>query len=255
MTASRSRLPIWLLIAIGLGMTIGVTVAVFPLGRHLLVFVIVLSGLAWLLRTASDWVAEHAGPQRGMVILGLVLFGAWFALAAAGPRQLQNFGFGPLRVPSEPPDPFELRPAGSRGPLSSLGSPSPDEEPRSPLGDLLRRDPSPEPETPEAPADGRRGTPRVTLHLSSGVSRAGEGVVLIAQLRGDGRPVRGYIEFLVGDEVVDCRLARVQGDTSQAEFRLVGMKPGTYSLRARYSGSRSFENAESATVQHRVADK
>ena len=80
-------------------------------------------------------------------------------------------------------------------------------------------------------------------------------MVLIAQLRGDGRPVRGYIEFLVGDEVVDCRLARVQGDTSQAEFRLVGMKPGTYSLRARYSGSRSFENAESVTVQHRVADK
>jgi hypothetical protein len=254
---ARSRFSLWLLLPIGVGTAAGVAVAVFPLGRHLLVFAVTLSGLAWLLRTASDWMAEHAGPQRGIVVLGVLLFGTWLALVIAPPPQLESLGFHPLREGEEPADPYALPPAGSRGPFAGLQNPPEDVDPIEPLKQLVTPPPAPPPprEPPVPPADGSRGTPAVMMQLSSSVSRAGEGLVLVARVQGDGRPVRGYVEFLVDDVVVDRRLVRVEGTASQAEFRLVGLKPGAHGLRARFRGSRSFNPADSPLVQHRVVEK
>jgi len=67
----------WVVIPAALGSAIGIFVVVVPWGRHILVFGLVVSGLAWLLRVAGDWTAEHAGPQRGVVLIGSVLFGTW----------------------------------------------------------------------------------------------------------------------------------------------------------------------------------
>ena len=242
-TPSRPRRSLWLLVPVVVGTAAGIAVAVFPIGRHLLVFAVVLSGLSWLLRIASDWMAEHAGPQRGIVALGVVLFGTWLALVIASPRQLEELGFGPLRTPAEPADPYALPPAGSRGPLATLQGAPPDDDEVDPLKKMLTpaRPPPPPSEPPAPPADGSPGTPDVAIQLSSSVSRAGEGVVLVARVQGDGRPVRGYLEFLVDEVVVDRRLVRVQGAVSQAEFRLVGLKPGAHALRARFRGSRTVQ--------------
>jgi hypothetical protein len=92
----------------------------------------------------------------------------------------------------------------------------------------------------------------VTLRLSSSVSTFGEGVVLIAEVAGDGRPVHGQMAFVADGRIVDQRTLRVQGVSSQIEFRLAGLAAGTHSLQARYLGSRTFAAVDSAPVEHRV---
>lgn len=247
---------LWVLIPVIAGTALGVAVAVLPWGRYLLVFTLVVSGLAWVLRIASDWLVEQAGPQRGMAMLAVILFGTWLVLAVASPAPLRELGFGPIKVGSEPPDPYALPPAGSRRPLNSLKEPSEPIDPVEPLKELIRPDPEyTEPDAPVPPADGRQGTPSLSLRLSSSQSTAGDGLVLIAEIRGDGRPVRGYIEFMVGDRVVERRLLRVQGLASQTEARITGLAPGTYDIRARYQGSRSFSPAESERLPHRVVPR
>ena len=122
-----------------------------------------------------------------------------------------------------------------------------------PLRDLITPEPTYQaPEAPAPPADGHRGRPRVTLRLSSSVSTFGEGVVLIAEVAGDGRPVHGQMAFVADGTIVDQRTLRVQGVSSQIEFRLVGLAAGTHSLQARYLGSRTFAAVDSAPVEHRV---
>ena len=122
-----------------------------------------------------------------------------------------------------------------------------------PLRDLVTPAPTYQPPAPPTPpADGRRGTPRVTLRLSSSVSRLGEGVVLIAEVTGDGRAVHGQVAFLADGTVVEQRTLRVQGVASQIEFRLVGLAAGTHALQAKYLGSRTFAAVDSAPVEHRV---
>ena len=85
-----------------LGSATGILVAVVPWGRYVLVFGLVVSGLAWLLRVAGDWAVEHAGPQRGVVLIGSVLFGTWLLMALNPPGPLRGIGFGPIRQASEP---------------------------------------------------------------------------------------------------------------------------------------------------------
>ena len=80
----------------------------------MLVFALIVSGLAWLLRIASDWFGEHMDPQRGVVTLGAILFGSWLVLVVTSPGPLRGLGFGPLQLASEPPDPYAIAPAGSR---------------------------------------------------------------------------------------------------------------------------------------------
>jgi hypothetical protein len=92
----------------------------------------------------------------------------------------------------------------------------------------------------------------VSLRLSSSVSTFGEGVVLIADVAGDGRPVHGQVAFVADGRVVDQRTLRVQGVASQIEFRLVGLAAGTHTLQVKYLGSRAFAAADSAPVEHRV---
>ena len=91
-----------------LGSAIGILVAVVPWGRYVLVFGLVVSGLAWLLRVAGDWIVEHAGPQRGVVLIGSVLFGTWLLMAMNPPGPLRNVG---IRADSPGP-----RAPGSRTP-------------------------------------------------------------------------------------------------------------------------------------------
>jgi hypothetical protein len=76
--------------------------------------------------------------------------------------------------------------------------------------------------------------------------------VLVADATGDGRAVHGAIAFVADGKVVDERPLRVQGVTSQIEYRLVGLAPGTHTLQARYLGSRVFAVAESPAVTHLV---
>ncbi len=92
----------------------------------------------------------------------------------------------------------------------------------------------------------------MTLRLSSSMSRLGEGVVLIAEVTGDGRAVHGQVAFLADGTVVDQRTLRVQGVASQIEFRLVGLAAGTHALQVKYLGSRTFAAVDSAPVEHRV---
>ena len=244
----------WVVIPGVLGSAIGIFVAVVPWGRHVLVFGLVVSGLAWLLRVAGDWIVERAGPLRGVVLIGSVLFGSWLLMALNPPAQVRDAGFGPIRQAREPKDPYALPPAGSRSVIPNLKDPSEPIDPVQPLRDLIRPEPTYEPPAPPTPpADGRRGTPRVTLRLSSSASTFGEGVVLIAEVAGDGRTVHGQVAFVADGAVVDERTLRVQGITSQIEFRLVGLAPGSHSLQAKYLGNRTFAPMDSTPVEHRVA--
>ena len=236
-----------------LGSAAGILVAVVPLGRYVLVFGLVVSGLAWVLRVAGDWIVEHAGPQRGVILIGSVLFGSWLVMALSPPAPLRDVGFGPIRQAREPKDPYALPPAGSKSVIPSLRDPGEPIDPVQPLRDMVAPDRSYRPPAPPAPpADGRRGTPQVTLRLSSSVSRFGEGVVLIAEVTGDGRAVHGQVAFIADGKVVEQRTLRVQGVASQIELRLVGLAAGTHALQVKYLGSRTFAAVDSAPVEHRV---
>lgn len=240
-------------VPIVIGSVAGLLVVVLPWGRLLLVFGLVVSGLAWLLRVAGDWIIDRAGPQRGVVLIGTVLFGSWLVMALSPPEPLRGVGFGPIHQPSEPRDPYAIPPAGSKGVIPNLKDPSEPIDPVQPLRDLVTPAPTYQPPAPPTPpSDGRLGTPRVTLRLSSSVSGSGEGVVLIAEVAGDGRPVHGPIAFVADGKVVDERTLRVQGIASQIEFRLTGLAVGLHTLQARYLGSRTFVAVDSAPVEHRV---
>jgi hypothetical protein len=95
------------------GVIAGVAAASVPGGRDLLGFAMAVSGLAWVLRVASDWFAERAGPQRGTLLLASVLFGMWLVLALSAPGPLRRMGFGPLRLEPSDQDPYAIPPAGS----------------------------------------------------------------------------------------------------------------------------------------------
>jgi hypothetical protein len=244
----------WIVLPAILGTLTGIFVVVVPWSREILALVFVLAGFAWLLRIAGDWIVDHAGPQRGVVVIGSVLLGTWLIMALAPPGPLRRAGFGPIRTTREPKDPYALPPAGSTGgPLRGLEKPGEAVDPVKPLRDLVTPEPVYQPPPlPEPPADGRRGKPRITLRLSSSQSAFGEGVVLVADVSGDGRTVRGDVEFVADGKVLERRTLRVQGTGSQMEFRLVGLEPGTHVLQARYLGSRTYFQGDSAPIEHRV---
>ena len=254
--ADRSLLR-WIVVPCLLGSATGILVVVVPWGRYVLVFGLIVSGLAWLLRVAGDWIVERAGPQRGVVLIGSVLFGTWLIMALNPPRPLRGVGFGPIHQAREPKDPYALPPAGSKSIIPNLKDPNePPIDPVQPFRDLVTPEPTYEPPAPPTPpADGRQGTPRVVLRLSSSVSTFGEGVVLIAEVAGDGRAVHGQVAFVADGTVVDQRTLRVQGVASQIEFRLVGLAAGRHTLQARYPGSRTFAAVDSAPVEHRVNER
>jgi hypothetical protein len=235
------------------GSAAGILVTVVPWSRHVLVFGLIVSGLAWLLRVAGDWIVERAGPQRGVVLIGSVLFGTWLVMAISPPSSLRAIGFGGIPYAREPKDPYALPPADGEPVIPGLKMPAQTIDPVKSLRDFVVPTPGYQPKpAPTPPADGRIATPRVTLRLSSSVSRLGEGVVLIAEVAGDGRPVHGPVTFVADGVEVDRRTLRVQGVASQIEFRLVGLRPGSHRLQAKYLGSPTFATAESATVEHRV---
>jgi hypothetical protein len=251
--AQRSVLK-WIVGPAILGTLTGIFVVVVPWSGAVLALVFAIAGLAWLLRIAGDRIVDIAGPQRGVVAIGGVLLGAWLIMALAPPEPLRRIGFGPLRMASEPKDPYALPPAGSRGdPLRNLNPSAEPIDPVKPLRDLVTPEPSYQPpEAPAPPADGSRGKPRVTLRLSSSQSAFGEGLVLVADVTGDGRAVRGEVQFVADGKVVDRRPLRVQGRGSQMEYRLVGLEPGTHVLQVRYLGSRTYFEADSPAIEHRV---
>jgi hypothetical protein len=251
--AGRRSVLHWVVIPGLLGSAIGIFVVVVPWGRYILIFGLIISGLAWALRVAGDRIVERAGPQRGVVLIGSVLFGTWLLMALNPPGPLRGIGFGPIRQAREPQDPYALPPAGSRGVIPNLKDPNEPIDPVQPLRDLITPEPTYQPpKAPTPPADGRQGTPRVTLRVSSGVSRIGEGVVLIAEVTGDGRAVHGQVAFLADGTVIEQRTLRVQGIASQIELRVVGLTAGTHALRVKYLGSRTFAAVDSAPVEHRV---
>jgi hypothetical protein len=251
--AEQRSLVRWVVIPGVLGSAIGILVAVVPWGRYVLVFGLVVSGLAWLLRVAGDWIIERAGPLRGVVLIGSVLFGTWLVMAISPPAPLRDVGFGPIHEAREPKDPYALPPAGPTSVIPSLKDPSEPIDPVQPLRDLVTPERTYQPSAPPAPpTDGRRSTPRVTLRLSSSMSRFGEGVVLIAEVTGDGRAVHGQVAFVADGAVVEQRTLRVQGVASQIELRLVGLAAGTHALQVKYLGSRTFAAVDSAPVEHRV---
>jgi hypothetical protein len=243
----------WIVLPAILGSLTGVLVVVVPWSHYVLVFAVIVSGLAWLLRIASDWLVERAGPQRGVVLLGTVLFGSWLMMAIAPPGPLRSLGFKPIHTAREEKDPYALPPAGSRTTIPNLKDPGEPIDPVQPLRDLVAPAPTYEPKPPPTPpADGRQGSARLVLRLSSSQSSSGEGVVLIAEATGDGRAVRGTIVFVAdGKDVAESPL-RVQGVTSQIEYRLTGLAVGSHTLQARYLGSRIFPAVDSEPVTHLV---
>jgi hypothetical protein len=246
----------WILIPGVLGSVTGILVVVVPWSRYLLVFGLIVSGLAWVLRVGGDWIVERAGPTRGVVLIGTVLFGTWILMALNPPGPLRGMGVGSIRSEREPKDPYALPPAGSKGVIPSLKDPSEPIDPIKPLKELVTPEPTYHPAPPPTPpADGRRGTAKVTLRLSSSQSAFGEGLVLIAEVAGDGRAVHGIVEFVADGKPVEQRTLRVQGITSQIEYRLAGLPVGLHTLQARYLGSRTFPAGDSAQVQHRVVGR
>ena len=250
------RWILWVVAPAVLGLIAGGSVAAIPWARHMLGLAMAISGLAWVLRVASDWFAEHAGPKRGVAMLGSILLGAWLVLAVSSPGPLRSLGFGPILVPPPERDPYEIPPAGSRRPLESLQEPVEPVDLKSLVTSSSARggDPATREAEPVVPVPaGQRAESAVSLQLSSSTSVVGEGIVLIATVKGDGRPPRGTVEFEVGGAVVARQPLRVQGAISQTEFRLVGLAPGLHSIRASYPGSRAFEPSRSIAIQHRVA--
>jgi hypothetical protein len=244
----------WILVPGMLGALTGTLVILVPWTRYLLILAFVGSGLALILRVAGDRLVEWVGPTRGVGVLGAILFGTWIVMALSPPTALRGLGVEPVRTAREPKDPYALPPAGSRGVIPTLQDPGRPIDAVQPLRDLVTPAPTYEPKPPpEPPADGRRATPRVTLRLSSSQSTFGEGVVLIAEVAGDSRAVHGLVTFLADGAAVEQRTLRVQGVTSQIEYRLAGLPVGTHTLQARYLGSRVFFPADSAPVEHRVA--
>jgi hypothetical protein len=244
----------WIVVPAILGTLTGIFVVVVPWSREILAIVFVIAGMAWLLRIAGDRIVDLAGPQRGVIVIGTVLLGTWLMMALVPPEPLRRMGFGPIRTAREPKDPYALPPAGSRSdPLRGLKPSDEPLDPVKPLRDLVTPEPVYEPPAqPTPPADGSRGKPHVDLRLSSSQSAFGEGVVLVVNVTGDGRTVRGEVEFVADGKVVDRRPLRVQGTGSQMEFRLVGLEPGTHVLQARYVGSRTYFGADSPAIEHRV---
>jgi hypothetical protein len=243
----------WILVPGILGALTGTLVILVPWTRYVLVLTFVGSGLAVILRVAGDRLVEWAGPTRGVAVLGAILFGSWILMAISPPRALRGLGVGSIRPAPEPKDPYALPPAGSTHALPGLQEPAQPLDALQPLRDLVTAAPVYEPKPlPEPPADGRRATPRVTLRLSSSRSSFGEGVVLIAEVAGDSRAVHGLVAFVVDGKVVEQRTLRVQGVTSQIEYRLAGLAVGTHTFEANYLGSRTFFAATSAPVQHQV---
>jgi hypothetical protein len=250
------RWVLWIVAPALLGIAAGISVAAVPWARNVLGLTLAMSGLAWVLRVASDWFAEHAGPRRGVAMLGSILLGTWLVLAVSSPGPLRSLGFGPLLVPPPEPDPYALPPAGSRRPLESLQEPAEPIDLKSLItSSTSASQPAPDPEAPVVAADGQRAGTTATLQLSSATSVAGEGIVLMATVKGDGRPLRGVVEFDVSGSVVARQPLRVQGEISQTEYRLLGLAPGLYTIRASYLGSRSFGPSRSGPVQHRVVTR
>jgi hypothetical protein len=252
----RRRWVLWIVTPACLGIVAGVSVAALPWARDVLFLAMAISGIAWVLRVASDWFAEHAGPSRGLAMLGAILLGSWLVLAVSSPGPLRSLGFGPLLVPPPERDPYEIAPAGSRKPLESLQQPAEPLDIKSLMNSSAPQPPETEPRETESDAvaaDGRRAATTSSIQLSSGTSVSGEGIVLMATVKGDGRPLRGAVEFEVGGKVIARQPLRVQGEISQTEYRLVGLPPGLHTIRASYLGSRAFEPSRSATIQHRVA--
>lgn len=246
----------WILIPGILGALTGTLVILVPWTRYLLILTFVCSGLAVILRVAGDRLVEWAGPTRGVAVLGAILFGSWILMAFNPPNALRGLGVSPIRPTREPKDPYALPPAGSGGLIPGLQGQGRPLDAVQPLKDLVTPAPAFEPKPPPAPpADGRRATPRVTLRLSSSQSAFGEGVVLIAEVAGDSRAVHGLVDFLADGTVVEQRTLRVQGATSQIEYRLAGLAVGTHTLEARYLGSRAFFPAASDPVRHQVTPR
>jgi hypothetical protein len=253
--APRSLLR-WIVVPAILGTLTGVLVVVVPWSSYLLTLVLAISGLAWLLRIAGDRIVERAGPQRGVLMIGVVLFGTWLLIAVSPPAAIRGVGIGPIVAPSEPKDPYALPAPRAGPPVPGMDLPDEPLDPMRPLRDLVTPAPVYQPPPPPTPpADGRRGTPRVALRVSSSRSIFGEGVVLVADVTGDGRPVRGHVAFVADGRVVAERPLRVQGIASQIEFRLAGLPPGVHSLQARYLGTSIFAAAESGPVEHRVTGR
>ena len=143
-----------------LGIIAGVTAAAVPWGRNLLGLAMAVSGLAWILRVASDWFAEQHGPKRGVVMLASILLGSWLVLAVSSPGPLRSLGFGPILVPPPERDPYELPPAGSRRPLESLQEPAQPIRPEVAGHAHRRRLPRRRPDTSRrGPADSARQWP------------------------------------------------------------------------------------------------
>lgn len=254
--SQHRRWVLWIAAPAFLGIVAGVAAAALPWGRETLALALAISGIAWVLRIASDWFADQVGPQRGVAILGALLIGTWLMFAIMSPTSWRGLGLGSLGLARPEREPYSLPPAGSKTPLEGLArrdeSMEPEPQPTGLLGlPSTASEPAAQPPAPP-PTDGRRGATVATLRLSSGQTVTGEGIVLIASVRGDGRPVRGEVSFLVGDEIVAKQPLRVQGVASQTEYRLVGLSPGRYSFRVTYSGSRSFEASHSDAVPHRV---
>jgi hypothetical protein len=249
--AGQRPLLRWIVLPAVIGSAAGVLVVAVEWSRYVLVFALVVSGLSWLLRVASDWLVERAGPRRGVALIGGVLFGSWLLMAIAPPGPLRGAGFGPLVSPGEPADPYALPPAGSRAPaLDDRDKPI---DLVQPLRDLVTTPPAYTPKPPPTPpADGRQGTPRVGLRLSASQSRFGEGIVMIADVAGDGRPVRGQVAFIVDDREVARETLRVQGIGSQIEHRVAGLAVGVHAMRVEYLGTATFAAAASPPVEHRV---
>jgi hypothetical protein len=243
----------WILLPAVLGTLTGVLVVVVPWTLSLLVLAFVGSGLAVMLRVGADRLVEWFGPTRGVAVMGGILFVSWLVLAVSPPAALRGLGVTPMHRAAEPKDPYALPPAGSTGIIPDLQKPGEPIDPVKPLKEFLTPTPAyVPPPPPEPPADGRRGTPTVTLSLSSSRSAVGDGVILVAEVAGDGRAVRGEVTFSADGKELARRTLRVQGRTSQIEFRLTGLPVGSHSLQARYAGSATFAAAESAAVGHRV---
>ena len=163
----------WVVIPGVLGSATGILVAVVPWGRYVLVFGLVVSGLAWLLRGwRLDRRARRPAARRRPHRFGAVrdVAGDGDQPAGAAARWVRADSPG-----SRTEDPHALPPAGSKSVIPSLKDPSEPIDPVQPLRDLMPCRPTSRPRCrPRPPTAGRarRADPR----LSSSVSRFGEGV-------------------------------------------------------------------------------
>jgi hypothetical protein len=288
------RMPRPIVLAVASVASLAVTVALTRTGVDLLLIVAVCGVALIVERSLGDWMGELVGPgPASLVIAGCVLLGVWYLLTGDDKTRAQYFldraeqrGYHSLYFESES---SRAAPSGSAGAHSArtAGTSTPNRDrpsfsmpsiaSRSPAA---ARSPSSSPTSPTRPSAGpqptgsagkvhgggsvtgdgiHRGSRNVlpgsttALMLTPPIAVVGQTIEARSIVSTGGGPVAdGSIEFAVNGRRIALVLL---GSTNKAMARFTPRAPGTYTVRAQFSGNESLSGSSTIAVLTVVPDK